>query len=272
VIVGPPKIEDDPGQQSSPDRKERNPKRAVRVFRVFPDQSHMAKLLARTACNRGLKKTGILRPASPEAGAFARAFEYALARCSGFVAKGGVYAKAEYESVDIAVKQISESLRGGPDTGIVILDDARIARHAAKVLRNHGIRSATLLGNHRWRSPTIIQPFDPLFEQSFFVDYLDTSEVPEFPDASTLWQAIWQLNGKRAGQVAIHAIQAGKGYPRKNLHRLMMSLAAPKDSFFSSERFFSANQTSYWPAFAFTITRGALTKSPAAVQGDAPGM
>ncbi|MEY4632154.1 MAG: hypothetical protein RIQ81_2274 [Pseudomonadota bacterium] len=272
VVMGPPPVTDSDqgtGKGASQDLKKKN-KKSLRMFRIFPDQAHLARLLAQTACNRGLKKVGILRPSSPESGSFARAFENTLAGCSGFVARGGTYAKPDYEAVDAAVKQISESLQGGTGTGIVILDDARIARHAAKVLKNHGIHGAVLMGHHRWRSPTIVQPFDTLFEQSVFVDYLGTSNLPEFPDAATSWQAIWELNGKRAGQLAVATVNAGKGYPRKNLHRIMATLPAPSDPFFGSKSFFSPTQTSWWPAFAFTITRGALAANPAVMQGDAP--
>lgn len=244
-----------------------NPKaRSARIFRLFPDQKHMAITLAGTTCARGIKKVGILRPSSPESGAFARNFESAFSGCGGVTAQGGIYASANFEAVDIAMKEIVPGLIPGPNatttrTGLLILDDARIARHVSKLAQINGITSVTLMGHHRWRSPTIVTPWDPAFEGSFFVDYLGLNlssgnNQTQFPDAQTMWQTIWAETGRRAGQLIKATFDAGSGYPRKNLHRIIAGLPAPQDTFFKSRTFFGPDLSAWWPAFVYTISQG----------------
>ena len=262
VLVGPP-----PPQDSDSSKKTKS----KRIFRIFPDQAHLAATLAKTACSRGIKKLGILRPSTAESGAFAKSFESAFKLCGGLIATGGTYTTASFQSVDLAIKEIAPALTPTPGksggfaakSGLLILDDARVARHAAKVAKLNGLTSTTLMGHHRWRSATIVEPFDPAFEQAFFVDYLGLNQsaggsLPQFPDPQATWQAIWLATGRRAGQLASATFQAGSGYPRKNLHRIMATMPAPQDGFFESRTFFAANLEAWWPAFVFTITQGNL--------------
>ena len=262
---------------------EKNMPKSARVFRIFPDQKLLATTLARTACERGIKKAGVIRPSIAEAGIFAKNFEQAFAGCGGVTASGGVYTTANFESVDAAMKDIAPALApghaNGPApapgpgnvpvrTGLLILDDARIARHVAKVASLNGIANATLMGHHRWRSATIVEPFDPAFEGAFFVDYLGTSVGPnvaigatgtnqsQFPDPQVLWQTVWSETGRRAGQLAAATFQAGSGFPRKNLHRIMVGLPAPQDRFFTTKTFFGPDLAAWWPAFVFNISQG----------------
>ena len=272
VIVGPAPI----------DKRGTKTKKSQRIFRIFPDEGHLAATLAKTACNRVIKKAAIIRPSSPAAENFANLFETKFKSCGGLVATGGVYVNANFESVDLAIKEIAPALSTAPGSsagtaakaGLLILDDARVARHAAKAAKLNGLPAITLMGHHRWRSATIIEPFDPAFEMSFFVDYLglnlaNTSSLPQFPDPQTTWQAVWLATGTRAGQLASATFQAGSGYPRKNLHRVMATLPAPQDRFFGSKTFFMPNLEAWWPAFVFTITHGSIQANPTIDQGEA---
>ncbi len=272
VIVGPAPIE----------KRGAKTKKSPRIFRIFPDEAHLAATLAKTACNRIIKKVAIIRPSAPAAENFANLFETKFKSCGGLVATGGVYASANFESVDLAIKEIAPALTpapgGSPGTaakaGLLILDDARVARHAAKVAKMNGLTAITLMGHHRWRSATIIEPFDPAFEMSFFVDYLglnpsNTNNLPQFPDPLATWQAIWLATGTRAGQLASATFHAGSGYPRKNLHRIMAAMPAPQDNFFGSKTFFMQNLEAWWPAFVFTITQGKIQANPTVDQGEA---
>ena len=268
VLVGPASIEGDATKKL----------KSRRIFRIFPDQTHLAVTLAKGACARGLKKTGILRPATPEAGSFAKHFEAAFTACGGLVASGGNYITANFEAVDQAIKELALGLRTKQATtshpaGLLILDDARVARHAAKVAKLNGLTNLTLMGHHRWRSATIIQPFDPDFEKAFFVDYLGLNQssagsLPEFPEPQATWQATWLATGRRAGQLASATFQAGSGYPRKNLHRIMAALPSPQDDFFQSRTFFGPNLNAWWPAFVFTISQGTLIGKPSIASGE----
>lgn len=237
---------------------------SARIFRLFPDQRVLAATLATTACAIGIKKVGIIRPSSPEAGAFAKNFDKAFSACGGVTATGGVYASANFEAVDAAMKDLAPALAQTAvpvRTGLVILDDARVARHVSKVAGLNGITSVTLMGHHRWRSATIVEPFDPAFEGSFFVDYLGPnvatgSSQSQFPDPQALWQAVWSETGRRAGQLALATFEAGTGYPRKNLHRIMVGLPAPQDKFFTSRTFFGPDLSAWWPTYVFNISQG----------------
>lgn len=264
----------------------RNP----RLFRIFPDQTQIAESLAKAACGRGIKTSGVLMANSPENLAFAETFKREYTRCGGVTLDGGTFVKADFESIDRAIKELTPKFAklkqpqhsNSPDNhhrnGLIVLEEARIVRHAAKVAQINDLHAIALMGHHKWRSPLILQPYDSFFEGSIFVDMIGPlssntgqTALKKMPDQQEIREAIWRLAGKRTGQLLNSLFEASTGYPRRNLHKIILSMPAPNDVVFKTNTFFNEKNESWWPNYIFTISKGSLADDPM-VLWDEPGL
>jgi hypothetical protein len=127
----------------------------------------------------------------------------------------------------------------------------------------------TLMGHHKWRSPIIVQPWDAAFEQSFFVDMVGPlatestkTQLKGSLDQQELRETVWNLTGRRTGQIVDGVFNSGANYPRRNLHRIMLSMTAPSDAVFTTRTFFNATNEAWWPSYVYLISQGNYLAKP----------
>lgn len=140
---------------------------------------------------------------------------------------------------------------------LVVLDEARIVRHIAKILAFYGARDFVLAGASGWRNSDIIQSADPLMSRSFFVDFLpvpaafakvvdvkNTADIPEgvfLPEESTELEFKWI--GYHLGQF-LHRLSVQSLKDRQSILRY---LNARSSRFTDDEGYF------LWPVQTFNI-------------------
>jgi hypothetical protein len=73
----------------------------------------------------------------------------------------------------------TQSLPGTKLDGLLILDDFRMVRHIVKIYRSLTRDRLIFLGNHLWRSTTLIEPREPYLDGAMFVDFIGRyDEIP----------------------------------------------------------------------------------------------
>jgi hypothetical protein len=151
---------------------------------------------------------------------------------------------------------------------ILILDHFKNVRHMAKVFTFLGVRRIPKFGHFEWRSIGLIEPFDPTFTGSYFVDVTGSySELPDSLKVPTLSSPhfispdrvdevdLTQL-GYRTIQVPFELSNATK-VPRRKLEALI-----PKDqSTGTGLPTFNAENTISWPSYLFEVTSQGSTGS-----------
>src|SRR5690606_24878972 len=69
---------------------------------------------------------------------------------------------------------------------VLLPDDFRTARHFAKLFKFHQVDKLTMIGNHEWRSPALVEPYDDFLEGSFFADFIGSyAKLPAAVSAPT---------------------------------------------------------------------------------------
>lgn len=87
-------------------------------------------------------------------------------------------ALAGQESAEASLKS-TPALSGAKLGGLLILDDFRMVRHIVKVYRSLTRDRMVFLGNHLWRSTTLIEPREPYLDGAMFVDFIGRyDEIP----------------------------------------------------------------------------------------------
>ncbi|MCX6118544.1 MAG: hypothetical protein NT027_13460 [Proteobacteria bacterium] len=144
---------------------------------------------------------------------------------------------------------------------IVILDHFKSVRHMAKIFTYLGVRKLPLVGHFEWRSAGLVEPFDPVFSGSYFVDIIGNySAVPEglrVPALSNqpllishdkVEQLDFSMIGYRAVQTPVNLSMA-KSKPRRKLDSLI-----PRTSGISAEEiYFNDANTINWPTYQFEV-------------------
>jgi len=179
-------------------------------------------------------------------------------------------AEAELEKLTLNV----ENLRLPPIQDfdyLVVPDDFKMARHIMKILRFHGVTQVKLAGNHLWRSPNLVSPWDSFLSQSFFVDFIGSylqlpfaidpiPENPYFLPGALAAQVDSKLLGYRAGGIALRVLEfpdsRHRVWPRQLLKRPIEQRGFPTQIAFKEGR------TAKWPIYLFTPTSSGITLSP----------
>lgn len=279
------------------------------AFRVYPDEQRLAETLAAGAKQRQLNRIAILKPAGGKSNAIAKYFAKAVKDQGGQIPFDIVYTPGNFDSMSAAARQLfrtDTSLRreeyqqayqdarkraeqeGVPfDPRMVLLkpiidfdavflpDDFRTARHFAKLFKFHMVNKIALIGNHEWRSPGLIQPFDELFEGSFFADFIGAyNQVPASIAAPTLGspffihpQAVvptdFRLIGYRVAHVATETLRLNT--PRRDLPSQMLEIVSQTQDMLPQGKIFAPDRNIAWPTYLFNVRRHGLN-----IENDTP--
>lgn len=269
------------------------------LFRLYPDEKRLAETLVAGALQRGYKRVAMIRPQGGKSDKLSDHFRKALKERGGAVIHDLVYTPDNFESMSAigrtlfqteaaerrdeyrrAYKRARDAAtkQGVPfDPRMVVLkpivdfdavflpDDFRTVRHFAKLFKFHMVDKLPMIGNHEWRSPALIQPFDPFLENSIFADFIGSySKLPSSISAPTLDSPYFvapqnvvpvdfNLIGYRAGRVAA-AVARAKPVNRKAVRTALVGTGG-SDLGFGSATAFDADRQGAWPTFLFSVQK-----------------
>ena len=278
-------------------------------FLVYPDEQKLASTLAEAVVRRGLKRIAMLRPVNGKSDKVAGYFREALVARGGQLTVDLPYTPGNFESMTSTIKrlvQADQSARSGEfrqaylaakrdaerqgqpfDARQVVLrpiidfdalfipDDFRTIRHFAKLLRFHLVDRLTLIGNHEWRSPGLIDPYEEFLDGSMFADFVGTyASLPQavgaptigspyFVDPQNVVPVDFRLIGYRAGKVVTKVLSA-KPVKRRDV-MVALGSATGDGAGFPQGPLFDHDQRSNWPTYLFTIHKRQLSLLPGPV-------
>ena len=274
------------------------------AFRVYPDEKRLAETLVAAGLKRGLKRVSIVRPDNHKSDKIADYFRKALAANGGQVVNDLVYTPGNFDSMQATSRQLFQidannrrdeyraaymkaradaAKEGVPfDQRMVVLrpiinfdavfipDDFLSVRHFAKLFKFHMVDKLPLIGNHEWRSPALVEPWDSFLEGSFFADFIgsyqklpsglaaETVGSPYFVRPQQVVVTDFQLIGYRAGKVARLTVDGGKGKTRREFNRILAALSSDGQNFFGAGKIFDDARQSNWPTYLFSVSKGEL--------------
>jgi hypothetical protein len=284
--------------------REREPAAASSfAFRVYPDEQRLAETLAAAAKKRSWSRIAILKPAGGKSNRVAQYFAQAVKGQGGQVLFDLIYTPGNYDSMSAAARQLFRTdasqrkdeyrlaykqareraaKEGVPfDPRMVLLkpiidfdaiflpDDFRTARHFAKLFKFHMVDKIALMGNHEWRSPGLIEPFDELFDGAVFADFIGSyAKLPASISAPTLGspyfvhpQAVvptdFKLIGYRVARVASQVARI-KDVPRRQLPARMLEMTSESGATLGQGKVFAGDRNILWPTYLFTVQKSGL--------------
>lgn len=273
------------------------------AYMLYPDEMRLAYTLAAEAERRGIRRVAILKPASHKSDRLVEYFKQAFTAKGGQIAHDLVYAAGNFDSMQAVSRTIfridagerqdeyraayhrarrNARAQGVPfDPRMVVLkpivnfdaillpDDFRTARHFAKLFKFHQVDKMTMIGNHEWRSPALVEPYDEFLEGSFFADFIGsyaklpaaisapTTGSPFFVQPQSVLAVDFQLIGYRAGRIG--SIIAGyKSENRRHLPAKISAITSNSSSFFGDGMVFEKDHQSNWPTYVFGVAGGGL--------------
>lgn len=154
---------------------------------------------------------------------------------------------------------------------VFIPDNFKVVRHFVKLFKFHGIEQITLIGNHLWRSPEILEPWDPLLEGSIFADFVGNyKNLPNslgiriggkgmFVNPEKMASIDFRLLGYRATSIALQMDR----FPdqRRNKFSNQYQDLYYKDLYFNDSVVFTKEKHATWPTYLFNISKGNLNLS-----------
>jgi hypothetical protein len=153
---------------------------------------------------------------------------------------------------------------------VFLPDDFRMARHFAKLFEFYQVDKLAMIGNHEWRSPALVQPFDAFMEGSFFADFIGaydklppsvsapTEGSPYFVHPQNVMPVDFQLIGYRVAKTARLALK-GPMPSRRGVNDALVAVASDNGAFFGNGKVFDKERQSNWPTFLFNVTKGQIT-------------
>ncbi len=277
------------------------------AFTVYPDEKRLADTLAAAAQKRSYRRVAILRPAGGKSDKVAEYFKKDVIASGGTVNYDLVYTPGNFDSMQGASRQLFKTeaaeradewrvaykkarkqaeKEGVPfDPRMVVLkpivdfdavfipDDFRTVRHFAKLFKFHMVDHLPMIGNHEWRSPALIEPFDDFLDGAIFADFIGSyGKLPSSVSAPTLSSPYFvapqnvvavdfQLIGYRAGKAARLATQNPK-IPRRQMPQAMLAMMNDQSAAFGKGQVFDAERHSNWPTYLFNVTKGGLVLEP----------
>lgn len=275
------------------------------AFQIHPNKSDLAKALVKAAKNNNMTKIAILRPDSQRSDQICDAF-VKHAQAEGISITNNVtYTSGNFDSMNQAIEVITQTSKEGREEeyariyreakikakrsghafnprsvvlpanmthdATFIPDHYRIIRHFIKLLRYHGVKKHTLLGNHEWRSHDLLDPWDAFLEGSIFADFIGSyAKLPisiEFaPDQndyfvapSKMIEVDLKLVGYRAGSIALDVIKTS--FLKQKFFLRQLKNVSEDGPFFTSEKAFYDNRSSYWPTYIFKIQKQGISLS-----------
>lgn len=273
------------------------------AFRVYPDEQRLAETLAAAAKKRSWNRIAILKPSGGKSNRLAQYFAQAVKAQGGQVLFDLIYTPGNYDSMSASARQLFRTdasqrkdeyrlaykqareraaKEGVPfDPRMVLLkpiidfdaiflpDDFRTARHFAKLFKFHMVDKIALMGNHEWRSPGLIEPFDELFDGAVFADFIGSyAKLPASIAAPTLGspyfvhpQAVvptdFKLIGYRVARVASQVARI-KDATRRQLPARMLDMMSESGATLGQGKVFAGDRNVLWPTYLFTVQKSGL--------------
>jgi hypothetical protein len=272
------------------------------AFMVYPDEARLADSLATAIHDKRLRKVAILKPLGGKADKVTTYFTQSLRTLGGEIQSELTYTPGNFESMQVAAHQLFQmSVTGREDElraahkkakevaeaegvtfnpkmvflkpkiefdALFIPDDFRTVRYFAKIFRYNRVERITMIGNHEWRSPALIQPYDDLLGDSLFADFIGsyakiptgiqapTTSSPYFVDPQSVTTIDFQLVGYRSAQVAKASFDSTQ--TRRQIATAMAKMTAEQVGFPGKGRLFDDTRHSAWPTYLFTIHKDGL--------------
>lgn len=275
------------------------------VFRVFPQTRTLAESLVRQMQAQGVRRLAIVRPSANKAGRITGAVKAAALAAGITITDELSYLPGNFDSMDAVARALfgidtgerrgewqqamraarlkaerqgvgfnprMVSLKPIINTDAVFLpDDFRTVRHFAKIFRFHGVNRLAMFGNHEWRSPGLLEPWDDFIDGAVFGDFVSSyANLPPgisaptigshlFADPTTVAGIDWQLIGWRAGD-ALQRVLSGARVHRRQLSRGLRNLPNPRTGMFAATgaRTFDSQRTANWPGFVFRTSNRSI--------------
>lgn len=273
------------------------------AFTLYPDEKRLADTLAQAAQKRSYRRVAILRPAGGKSDKVAEYFKKDVLAQGGTVNYDLVYTPGNFDSMQAVSRELfkteaaerSEEWRTAYrrarkqaekehvpfDPRMVVLkpivdfdavfipDDFRTVRHFAKLFKFHMVDHLPLIGNHEWRSPALIDPYEDFLDGSIFADFIGsyaklpaqvsapTLSSPYFVAPQNVVQVDFQLIGYRAGKAARMAT-GNKQIARRQLPQAMLALKSDGAGFMGNGNVFDAERHGNWPTYLFSVTKSGL--------------
>ena len=272
------------------------------AFMVYPDEARLADSLATALHERRLRRVAILKPLGGKADKVTTYFTQSIRTLGGEIRTELPYTPGNFESMQAAAHQLFQmSVTGREDElraahkkakedaeaegltfnpkmvflkpkiefdAVFIPDDFRTVRYFAKIFRYNRVERITMIGNHEWRSPALIQPYDDLLSDSLFADFIGsyakiptgiqtpTTSSPYFVDPQSVTAIDFQLVGYRSAQVAKASFDSKQ--TRRQIATAMAQMTAEQVGFPGKGRLFDDTRHSAWPTYLFTIHQDGL--------------
>ncbi len=277
--------------------------RSTFAFTLYPDEKRLADALAGAAAKRNYRRIAILRPAGGKSDKVSEYFKKNVLAGGGTVNHDLVYTPGNFDSMQAVSRVLfkteaaersdewrqayrrarrqAEKEHVPFDPRMVVLkpivdfdavfipDDFRTVRHFVKLFKFHMVDHLALIGNHEWRSPALIDPYETFLEGSIFADFIGsyaklpaqvsapTLSSPYFVSPQNVVQVDFQLIGYRAGKAA-RAATANKQIPRRVLPQAMLALKSDAQNFMGSGSVFDAERHSNWPTYLFSVSKSGI--------------
>jgi hypothetical protein len=144
---------------------------------------------------------------------------------------------------------------------VLILDQFKIVRHMAKIFSFLGVHKIPMFGHYEWRSIGLVEPFDPFFAGSYFVDLIGAYEaIPvalqvksltsnsNFIPPDRIEEVDFSMIGYRAAETPVNLAML-KQVPRRKLD----SQIPREDQNSPQNSAFDESNVIRWPTFLFEV-------------------
>ncbi|MBM4251735.1 MAG: hypothetical protein FJ146_07170 [Deltaproteobacteria bacterium] len=272
------------------------------AFMVYPDELRLADALVQGMAERRLKRVAILKPTSGKADKVVEYFKQSMVAAGGEIVTELPYTQGSFETMQEAAfklfkmsmtgreeefkatyKKIQEEAEANGEAfnpkmvylkpitdfdAVFIPDDFRTIRYFIKIFRYNRVERLTMIGNHEWRSPALIEPYDDFLSGSIFADFIGSyAKIPPsipapmlnnqyFVDPQSVASIDFQLVGFRSAQVARAAINQQAG--RRQIATAMAKVTTDQVGFPGNVRLFDDTRHAAWPTYLFTIRKQGL--------------
>ena len=285
------------------------------AYSVYPDEERLASTLAVASRERNFKRIALLKPNSGRANKVTDYFKAAVLASGGKVVAELTYTSNHFESMQAAAKALLHTEMRGREQeyrqayqaakaaaqaegvafnakmvvlkpivdidAVFIPDDFRSVRYFAKIFKFNQVDKLALIGNHEWRSPALLEPYDEFLNGSIFGDFIGSykklpaaisaptlAASPFFVDPQMVQAVDFQVVGYRAGRIA-KAIVLQPGLSRRAIPRAMARLKGDQVGLPINGPIFDKDRHSYWPTYVFSIAPHELRLLHAMASGKA---
>jgi hypothetical protein len=279
------------------------------AFRIYPDEKRLARTLALAVKQKSFKRVAVLRPTNRKSDSLVSYFKAAVVAAGSQISEDLMYTPGNFDSMEAVSRQLfgidlstrkdefRRAYRAAKRRAqkanvpfnprmvslkpivnfdaVFIPDDFRTVRHFAKLFKYHGVSNLKMIGNHEWRSPALVSPWDEFMQDAVFADFIGsytklpnsisvpTVGSPYFIDARHVIPVDFRLIGYRSGKIAEIALRNSK-LKRRQVSKALMALQSPSVQLFGKGNVFDEEHSCIWPTYLFDVANEnvVLNKSP----------